>query len=101
MALTLAGHGVSPYLEGRCFPEAYARFVNAILVTCGMYDGSGDFAVRVGIPAKSGVSGGIFAAVPGRMGIAIYGPALDQKGNSVAGIRLLEKLSSDLKLSIF
>lgn len=101
MALVLAGHGVSPLISDRCFSEKHARFVNAILMTCGMYDGSGDFAVKVGIPAKSGVSGGIFGVVPGKMGIAIYGPSLDQKGNSVAGIKLLEKLSEELSLSIF
>ena len=101
MALTLAGHGVSPLMGERCFSAEYARFVNAILVTCGMYDGSGDFAVRVGVPSKSGVSGGIFSAVPGKMGVAIYGPALDPKGNSVAGIKLLEQLSERLGLSVF
>ena len=66
-----------------------------------MYDGSGDFAVRVGVPAKSGVGGGIMAVAPGRMGIGIFSPALDPKGNSLAGTRLLELLSRELDLSIF
>lgn len=66
-----------------------------------MYDGSGDFAVRVGVPAKSGVGGGIMAVVPSRMGIGIFSPALDAKGNSLAGTRLLELLSRELNLSIF
>ncbi|MCR2045064.1 glutaminase A [Anaerosalibacter massiliensis] len=78
-----------------------ARIVKTLMVTCGMYDFSGEFAIRIGIPAKSGVSGGIMASVPHRMGIGIYGPSLDEKGNSVAGYEVLEDLSKKLNLSIF
>jgi glutaminase len=97
----LSNRGRLPASNQRIFPAAMSRYVNAILMTCGMYDGSGEFAIRVGIPAKSGVSGGIMAVVPTRMGIGIYAPALDRKGNSLAGIRLLERLSRELYLSIF
>ena len=97
----LSNRGRLPVSNQRIFPSALARYVNAILMTCGMYDGSGEFAVRVGVPAKSGVAGGIMAVAPTRMGIGIYSPALDEKGNSLAGIRLLEKLSQELYLSIF
>ena len=97
----LSNRGRLPLTNEPVFPIALTRYVNAILTTCGMYDGSGEFAIRVGVPAKSGVSGGIMAVVPTRMGIGIYSPALDHKGNSLAGIRLLERLSRELYLSIF
>lgn len=101
IGLTLANHGRLPLTDERVFPEEYASYVNAILMTCGMYDGSGEFAVKVGVPAKSGVGGGIMAVVPTRMGIGIYSPALDSKGNSIAGFKALEALSQKLYLSIF
>lgn len=97
----LSSHGTLPNSEERVFDRKYGNYVNAILMTCGMYDGSGAFAVNVGVPAKSGVGGGIMAVVPTRMGIGIFSPGLDEKGNSLAGIHLLERLSNRLYLSIF
>lgn len=101
IGFVLANRGQLPGNAERIIPISYTRYVNAILMTCGMYDGSGEFALRVGVPAKSGVGGGIMASVPTKMGIGIYSPALDEKGNSIAGIQLLEKLSRQLYLSIF
>lgn len=101
IALILANHGTNPATNEEIFPRKYAKYVNAILMTCGMYDGSGEFAVKVGVPAKSGVGGGIMAIVPNEMGIGIFSPNLDNKGNSVAGIKALELLSEKLDLSIF
>lgn len=100
IGLCLAQYGRSVIGE-QVIPQPIARLVKTFMVTCGMYNASGEFAIRVGIPAKSGVSGGILASVPGKMGIGVYGPALDDKGNSRAGFRLLQSLSQVWQLSIF
>lgn len=97
----LANDGVTPWNGERLMSRETCRIVKTIMVTCGMYDASGEFAVHIGIPAKSGVGGGILATVPRRMGIGVYGPALDKKGNSLAGIHVLKDLSEELDLSIF
>ena len=78
-----------------------ATIVKTLMVTCGMYDSSGEFVVRVGILSKSGVGGGIVSVVPGKMGIGVFGPSLDKRGNSVAGVAVLEELSKELSLTIF
>lgn len=101
IAFVFANRGRRPVSEERVFSSRYAHYVNAILMTCGMYNGAGDFAIKVGLPAKSGVGGGIMAISPTRMGIGIYSPGLDDKGNSLAGIHVLEDLSRKLYLSVF
>lgn len=97
----LANDGILPWNGEEVVPKNVARIVKTIMATCGMYDESGQFAVHIGIPAKSGVGGGILAAVPGRMGIGVVGPALDSIGNSIGGIKVLEELSMELELSIY
>jgi glutaminase len=97
----LANDGVLPWSGEKIIPRNIAIIVKTIMVTCGLYDASGQFAVDVGIPSKSGVGGGILAAVPRRMGIGVVGPALDLKGNSIGGIKVLSELSRELDLNIF
>ncbi len=96
-----ANGGKRPGTKEALFEKKYCQYINAVLITSGMYDGSGEFALNVGVPAKSGVGGGIMAVVPGKMGIGIYSPALDKKGNSIAGVKALEMLSDRLELSVF
>lgn len=78
-----------------------ARTIKSLMLTCGTYDLSGEIAVRVGLPCKSGVGGGMVSLVPREFGIGVYGPSLDSKGNSIGGVRVLEGLSNALNLSIF
>ncbi len=101
IANVFAHHGRNSVTHEQVFPKEFARYVNATLATCGMYDGSGEFALTVGFPAKSGVGGGIMGVIPNKMGVAVFSPALDKRGNSVAGIHMLEQLSQTLELSIF
>ena len=101
LGAVLAFDGISPITGEALVPKKVARLVKTFMVTCGMYDGSGEFAIRVGIPAKSGVGGGIMAVVPGQMGIGVFSPALDARGNSIGGVKALEFLSEKMNLSIF
>ena len=86
---------------GRIVSEERARRINALMLTCGHYDGSGDFAYRVGIPGKSGVGGGILAIVPGRASIAVWSPGLNAIGNSRLGSMALERLAKAMGWSVF
>lgn len=97
----LANNGKDIITGEQIFPIRFGHIVKSYMATCGMYDGSGEFAINVGIPAKSGVGGGIMCSVLNRMGIGVFGPALDRKGNSYAGLKILESLSSKLDLSIY
>jgi glutaminase len=101
MAATLANGGVQPLTGESVLPAEHVERVLSVMVSCGMYDYSGNWLYDVGMPAKSGVSGGIIAAVPGRFGIGIYSPLLDEKGNSVRGIAACKSLSRDLGLHAF
>ena len=101
IGVVFAMDGMDPETGKQIIPKDVARICKTFMVTCGMYNASGEFAIKIGIPAKSGVSGGIMGAVPGRFGIGIFGPALDDKGNSIAGIKLLELLSKHYRLSMF
>lgn len=101
LGAVLANNGVSPRTGAQIIEAENARTIRALMTTCGLYDYSGEFAVRVGIPAKSGVGGGIMCAVPNRAGIGTYCPLLDSKGNSICGLRALERLSEIESLSIF
>lgn len=108
----LSQDGYHPLTHQQVFPPQIAKVAKALMLTCGMYNSSGKLAAFIGIPAKSGVSGGIMATLPPRTqkkdvpfamgcGIGIYGPSIDKIGNSYAGTRLLEQLSRSWSMNIF
>lgn len=101
IAATLSNGGINPVTNERAIDERYVQDVISVMLTCGMYDASGEWAYRVGMPAKSGVGGGILAVVPGKLGVGIFSPPLDPKGNSVRGIKVCEDLSQDFGLHLF
>lgn len=101
MAATLANQGLNPVTSAQAIRPCYIRDILSVMYTCGMYNFAGEWAYRVGIPAKSGVSGGIMAVVPGQAGIAVFSPLLDAQGNSVRGVRVFEELTEEYGFHVF
>ena len=100
MAATLANYGIQPVTGEQVVPKTVVRQVLSVMFPCGMYNAAGDWATQVGIPAKSGVGGGIIGAVPGQLGLATFSPRLDVHGNSVRGVSLFERFSSDMGMHV-
>ena len=101
MAATLANGCVNPITGERALPLHHVRDVLSVMHTCGMYDAAGQWAFDIGVPAKSGVSGGILVVVPGKGGIGVFSPGLDAHGNSVRGIGVCQEISERLGLHVF
>ena len=100
-AATLANMGTNPLTLEPVFDFQYIKDVLAVMFTCGLYDHAGEWAYRVGLPAKSGVGGGLLAVVNRQLGVAVYSPRLDAKGNSVRGILVCRELAARLGLHAF
>ncbi|KAK0745574.1 beta-lactamase/transpeptidase-like protein [Schizothecium vesticola] len=98
MLATLCNAGIHPVTGESIIPQTSVRQVFSVMTTCGMYDAAGAWVSRIGIPAKSGVAGAIIGALPGQVGIATFSPRLDERGNSVRGVKICERLSSDMGL---
>ena len=101
MGATLANGGINPITHERAIPSAFVKDLLASMLSCGMYDYAGEWAYRVGIPAKSGVAGGLVGVIPGQMGIGVFSPRLDAKGNTVRGIKVFQELSERFGLHVF
>ena len=99
--LFLAGGGTDPLTQTYVTTPEHARRITAVMMTCGHYDASGEFAFHVGLPGKSGVGGGILAIVPGKASIAVWSPGLDAAGTSLVGAMALERLAQLAKWSVF
>jgi glutaminase len=99
--LPLANRGVSPVLVETVLTDSQAKRINSLLLTCGMYDSVGSFAYRVGLPAKSGVGGGIVAVMPGEFAISVWSPELDRSGNSLVGVQALQLFAQITGKSVF
>jgi glutaminase len=100
MAATLANGGLNPVTGEQVVPRSVVASVLTVMTTCGMYDYAGEWLYRVGLPAKSGVSGGVTAALPGQLGIGVQSPLLDARGNSVRGVAAAERISAALGLHL-
>lgn len=100
MAATLAFGGLNPTTHERVVDESVARDVLSIMASCGMYDFSGEWLLRVGLPAKSGVSGGLLAVAPSQFGVAAFSPRLDRHGNSVRAVAVVEQLADRLGMHL-
>ena len=101
MAATLANDGVNPLTGKRAIQGQYVKNVLSVMHSCGMYDYAGEWSYRIGLPAKSGVSGGIIAVLPGQFGIGVFSPLIDDQGNSCRGVQVCEELSERFKLHMF
>lgn len=101
IAATLAASGRHPKTGEQALPEDLVEKVLSVMGSCGMYDFSGSWIFRIGMPAKSGVGGGVIAVLPGQLGIGVFSPRLDAKGNSVRGIAVCEEISRELHLHLF
>ncbi len=101
IAASLANNGVNPITGVRAIQREYVPKLLSVMSSCGMYDFSGAWVYEVGMPAKSGVAGGVMAVLPGQLGIAVYSPKLDERGNSVRGIAVCKRISSDFGLHMF
>ena len=101
MGATLANGGVNPITKERAIKSENVKDLLASMLSCGMYDYAGEWAFRVGIPAKSGVAGGLVGVIPGQMGIGVFSPRLDSKGNTVRGIKVFQELSERFGLHVF
>ena len=101
MAATLANMGTNPVTGKFMFEFQYIKYVLTVMLTCGLYDYAGGWAYEVGLPAKSGVGGGIFGVVNRQLGISVYSPKLDPQGNSVRGILVCKELATHFGLHPF
>ncbi|MEH2300279.1 MAG: glutaminase A [Nostoc sp.] len=101
MAATLANRGINPITKEQAVNKHYIKDILSVMYTCGMYNFAGEWAYKIGIPAKSGICGGIIAVVPNKMGIGVFSPLLDVRGNSVRGVKVCEELSQRLCLHLF